>query len=544
MAGIELIISSICNATFCEVPYNETYKGSGTDPMVEKETNYVNLMKEINGKNLKVTTYNNTPLSGSEFRNGTMVGKGVAFIVMDILRKKFNFTYELVQPKRNYEMGSKMGGDSVIGLLNTSKVDMAAAFLPTLIAYRERVSFSIDLDEGIWVMMLKRPKESAAGSGLLAPFNELVWYLVLAAVLTFGPCITFFTRVRSKLITDDEGVLPLKPSFWFVYSAFLKQGTNLAPEANTTRVLFVTWWLFMILLSAFYTANLTAFLTLSKFTLAIEYPRDLYQKNYRWIASAGSSVEHVVKSEGEELYYLSAMISNNKAQFLSVISDTDFLGIVKKGAVLVKEQTVVDHLMYNDYTSKKDVEESEKCTYVVAPNAFMKKQRAFAYPVGSKLKSLFDPVLTQIFQSGILDFLKRADLPSTKICPLDLQSKDRKLRNSDLIMTYLVMVAGSATAVAVFAAEIFIKRYVSGKIIKNKKAKRKKSKMTKKSTSYDDSRPPPYDSLFGKNPRFNVETTRTKIINGREYYVFETASGEKKLIPARAPSSFLYRSDK
>ncbi|KAJ8725189.1 hypothetical protein PYW07_016147 [Mythimna separata] len=544
MAGIELIISSICNATFCEVPYNETYKGSGTDPMAEKDTNFMNLMKEVNGKVLKVTTYNNTPLSWSEYHNGTMVGRGVAFTVMDILRKKFNFTYEVVLPKRNYEMGTKMTGDSVIGLLNSSKVDMAAAFLPTLIAYRERVSFSIDLDEGIWVMMLKRPKESAAGSGLLAPFNELVWYLVLAAVLTFGPCITFFTRVRSKLITDDEGVLPLKPSFWFVYSAFLKQGTNLAPEANTTRVLFVTWWLFMILLSAFYTANLTAFLTLSKFTLAIEYPRDLYQKNYRWVASAGSSVEHVVKSEGEELYYLSAMISNNKAQFLSVISDTDFLGIVKKGAVLVKEQTVVDHLMYNDYTSKKDVEESEKCTYVVAPNAFMKKQRAFAYPVGSKLKSLFDPVLTQIFQSGILDFLKRADLPSTKICPLDLQSKDRKLRNSDLIMTYLVMVAGSATAVAVFAAEIFIKRYVSGKIITSKKLKKKKSKMSKKSTNYDDSRPPPYDSLFGKNPRFNVETTRTKIINGREYYVFETASGEKKLIPARAPSSFLYRSDK
>ena len=86
------------------------------------------------------------------------------------------------------------------------------------------------------------------------------------------------------------------------------------------------------------------------------------------------------------------MISNNKARFLSVTSDKDFLDAVKKGAVLVKEQTVVDHLMYNDYTSKKDVEESDKCTYVVAPNAFMKKQRAFAYPVGSKLKGLFDPV--------------------------------------------------------------------------------------------------------------------------------------------------------
>lgn len=86
------------------------------------------------------------------------------------------------------------------------------------------------------------------------------------------------------------------------------------------------------------------------------------------------------------------MISNGRARFLSVRNDKDFLDSVKRGAVLVKEQTVVDHLMYNDYTSKKDVEEADKCTYVVAPNAFMKKQRAFAYPVGSNLKDLFDPM--------------------------------------------------------------------------------------------------------------------------------------------------------
>ncbi|XP_026747395.1 glutamate receptor ionotropic, delta-1 isoform X2 [Trichoplusia ni] len=543
MAGIELIISSICNATYCEVPYNDNFTGAETVSV--KEVNYQALAKEINGKNIKVTTYNNTPLSWIENHNGTLVGKGVAFIVMEILRKRFNFTYDVVEPRKNFELGGRVPDDSVIGLVNSTKVDMAAAFLPTLRPYQEQVSFSIILDEGTWVMMLKRPKESAAGSGLLAPFNELVWYLVLAAVVTFGPCITFFTRVRTKLIEDNEGVLPLNPSFWFVYSAFLKQGTNLSPEANTTRVLFVTWWLFMILLSAFYTANLTAFLTLSKFTLAIEDPKDLYDKNYRWVTSAGSSVEHVVKNEGDELYYLNSMISNNHARFLSVRNDKDFLDYVKKGAVLVKEQTVVDHLMFFDYNSKKDVEESDKCTYVLAPKAFMKKQRAFAFPIGSNLKNLFDPVLTKIFQAGILEYLKRSDLPSTKICPLDLRSKDRKLRNSDLIMTYVVMAAGSGIAMAVFAGEVFLKRYVKIKMNKGGKTKKKKVKLSnKKSRIYDDSRPPPYDSLFSRNPKFNVENTRTKMINGREYYIFETGNGDKKLIPVRAPSSFLYRSDK
>lgn len=52
---------------------------------------------------------------------------------------------------------------------------MVAALLPSMIAYREKAALSIDLDQGDWVMMMKRPKESAAGSGLLAPFNDLVW---------------------------------------------------------------------------------------------------------------------------------------------------------------------------------------------------------------------------------------------------------------------------------------------------------------------------------------------------------------------------------
>ncbi|CAB3228669.1 unnamed protein product [Arctia plantaginis] len=541
MGGIELIISSICNATVCEVPYNDTYKGPGEIP--ENQSRYKDMMKEINGKTIKVATYNNTPLSGTQNKNGTIVGVGVVFVIMNILSKKFNFTYEVVEPRRNYEFGGRNPEDSLIGLVNSSKVDMVAALLPSMIAYRERAALSIDLDQGVWVMMMKRPKESAAGSGLLAPFNDLVWYLVLAAVITFAPCITFFTRLRNKIIEEDEGVLPLSPSFWFVYSAFLKQGTSLAPEANTTRVLFVTWWLFMILLSAFYTANLTAFLTLSKFTLAIENPEDLLLKNYRWISAAGSSVEHFVQIEGEELSYLSVMVNSGRARFVSVRNNKELLESVKKDTVLVKEQTVIDHLMYNDYISKKDVEESEKCTYVVAPNSFTRRQRSFAYPIGSPLKTLFDPVLTKIFESGIMKFLKDVDLPSTKICPLDLQSKDRKLRNSDLIMTYMVMGVGSGVALAVFAAEMLFKRYISVKIRKGKKGK-KTSKSSKTAWTHDDTRPPPYDSLFGKKSKINFENTRPQIINGREYYVIESGNGDKKLIPVRAPSSFLYRSVK
>ncbi|XP_052737877.1 glutamate receptor ionotropic, delta-2 [Bicyclus anynana] len=542
MSGVELIFSTLCNATFCE----NDLGNSLTDTELTLRQNEIQQMKNaINGKHLKIGTYNNYPLSWTEGSdNGTVSGHGVAFVIVNILREQFNFTFDVVVPEQNVELGGRRPEDSLIGLVNSSKVDMAAAFLPVLVKFNKLVTFSNDLDEGVWMMMLKRPKESAAGSGLLAPFATYVWYLILAAVLVYGPCIYLLTWIRSKLIKDDERPIPISPSVWFVYGAFIKQGTTLAPEANTTRVLFATWWLFVILLSAFYTANLTAFLTLSKFTLDIENPEDLYKKNYRWVSADGGAVQHTIINPDEDLYYLSRMLANGRAQFRSLSDDHEFLPMVSGGAVLVKEQTAIDNLMYNDYLRKtrEGVEEAERCTYVVAPNAFMKRRRAFAYPKNSTLKILFDTVLSYLIQSGIVKFLEHRDLPSTKICPLDLQSKDRQLRNSDLMMTYFIMITGLSAAIAVFIGEVVFKRYIKVEVKledKGRKMRRRKNKGIKPE-KYDSSRPPPYDSLFGNNRyRFNEETKK-KIINGREYYVVNTVAGDVRLIPVRTPSAFLY----
>ncbi|XP_053599530.1 glutamate receptor ionotropic, delta-1 [Plodia interpunctella] len=547
-AGVDLIISAVCNATFCE----PIYDNPALETTHSKSRAVLNtLAKEVNGAHLKIATFNNFPMSWVERQeNGTHVGRGVAFTIVDILREKFNFTYEIVVPEKNFEMGGKMPEESLVGMVNVSNVDMAAAFVPKVWQYQRKVDFSTDLDEGVWIMMLKRPKESAAGSGLLAPFTSHVWYLILVAVLAYGPCITLLTRLRSKIMPEDEQPIKLSPSFWFVYGAFIKQGTNLAPEANTTRVLFTTWWLFIILLSAFYTANLTAFLTLSKFTLDIEYPKDLYKKNYRWVAAEGSAVQYIVAAPNENLYYLNAMVKNGRAEFRSFQNHSEYLPMVKNGAVLVKERDAIEHTMYADYLQKarEGVAEADRCTYVVAPNKFMAKRRGFIYPRNSKLKPLFDSILWFINQAGLVNFLKSRDLPSTKICPLDLQSKDRQLRNSDLIMTYMIMIVGLCAASAIFIGEVVVKRYVRIKFRKpadKTKEKRKKTKFNKSSTVhyYYDSKPPPYDAIFGKSKPKLLEGRQLKVVNGREYLVVEF-NGGSRLVPVRTPSAFLYNLEK
>lgn len=96
----------------------------------------------------------------------------------------------------------------------------------------------------------------------------------------------------------------------------------------------------------------------------------------------------------DDLYYLNKMVTNGRAEFKNYGSDIDYLSFVEGGGVLVKESISIDHIMYSDYVNKakEGVLEADRCTYVIAPKPFMKRQRAFAYPHGSYLKQLFDTV--------------------------------------------------------------------------------------------------------------------------------------------------------
>lgn len=57
-------------------------------------------------------------------------------------------------------------------------------------------------------------------------------------------------------------------------------------------------------------------------------------------------------------------------------------------------------------------------------------------------------------ESGIIKFLLTKDLPEATICPLNLGSKERKLRSSDLLTTYAIIIAGFVFASIIFCVEL------------------------------------------------------------------------------------------
>lgn len=86
--------------------------------------------------------------------------------------------------------------------------------------------------------------------------------------------------------------------------------------------------------------------------------------------------------------------------------------------------------------------------------------------------------MEHIVESGITQYLLRDGLPNTQICPLNLGSKERQLRNSDLILTYKIVGCGFGVSVLIFLVEVIIE------LMKNlkKKSHSFESKWTPKKT--------------------------------------------------------------
>ena len=78
---------------------------------------------------------------------------------------------------------------------------------------------------------------------------------------------------------------------WFTYGALLKQGSTLAPSADVARILFGTWWVFITIVTAFYTAQLTVVLASSTRLLPVNNLREINQDSAAtWVALGGGAL--------------------------------------------------------------------------------------------------------------------------------------------------------------------------------------------------------------------------------------------------------------
>lgn len=148
-------------------------------------------------------------------------------------------------------------------------------------------------------------------------------------------------------------------------------------------------------MTAFYTANLTAFLTLSTFTLPINSVEDIGKKHYQWVTNKANGIREIIYEEDQGGIYQTKLV-DQIGNYQNFPDQNDFAilayYVAKKGMMYIREKTVVDHVLYEDYKEKtrKGVEESKRCTFVSTKFSIFSAHRAFAYSKAFKYSELFD----------------------------------------------------------------------------------------------------------------------------------------------------------
>lgn len=100
-----------------------------------------------------------------------------------------------------------------------------------------------------------------------------------------------FHNNREKYKNDEEQrEFTLKECLWFCMTSLTPQGGGEAPRNLSGRLVAATWWLFGFIIIASYTANLAAFLTVSRLDSPIENLDDLArQYKIKYAPQSGTS---------------------------------------------------------------------------------------------------------------------------------------------------------------------------------------------------------------------------------------------------------------
>lgn len=88
------------------------------------------------------------------------------------------------------------------------------------------------------------------------------------------------------------------------------------------------------------------------------------------------------------------MFDRGKVDFVNR-NESDYLNdyVQKKNYIFVRDRPAIDHLIYRDYQRRRDQMADEKthCPFATSKSPFLRRKRAFAYPMGTEWNTLLDP---------------------------------------------------------------------------------------------------------------------------------------------------------
>ncbi|KAI1900231.1 hypothetical protein AGOR_G00047870 [Albula goreensis] len=346
--------------------------------------------------------------------------QGFSIDVLDALSNYLGFKYEIyVAPDHKYGSQQPDGvWNGLIGELVFKRADVGLSAL-TITPERESVvDFTtryMDYSVGV---LLRKAERTVDMFACLAPFDLSLWACIAGTVLLVGILVYLLNWLNPpRLPMGSVSSTTLYNSMWFVYGSFVQQGGEVPYTTLATRMMMGVWWLFALIVISSYTANLAAFLTITRIENSIQSLQDLSkQTDLPYGTVLDSAVYDQVRSKGmnpferDPMYsQMWRMINRTGGADNNVEESKEGIRKVKYGRfAFVWDAAVLEYVAIND----------EDCSFYTVGNNAADRGYGIAMQHGSPYRDIFSQRILELQQNGDMDILKLKWWPRDSPCDL------------------------------------------------------------------------------------------------------------------------------
>uniref|UniRef100_A0A8D1LC57 Glutamate receptor n=1 Tax=Sus scrofa TaxID=9823 RepID=A0A8D1LC57_PIG len=317
--------------------------------------------------------------------------QGFSIDVLDALSNYLGFNYEIyVAPDHKYGSPQEDGTwNGLVGELVFKRADIGISAL-TITPDRENVvDFTtryMDYSVGV---LLRRAEKTVDMFACLAPFDLSLWACIAGTVLLVGLLVYLLNWLNPpRLQMGSMTSTTLYNSMWFVYGSFVQQGGEVPYTTLATRMMMGAWWLFALIVISSYTANLAAFLTITRIESSIQSLQDLSkQTDIPYGTVLDSAVYEHVRMKGmnpferDSMYsQMWRMINRSNGSENNVLESQAGIQKVKYGNyAFVWDAAVLEYVAIND----------PDCSFYTIGNTVADRGYGIALQHGSPYRDVF-----------------------------------------------------------------------------------------------------------------------------------------------------------
>ncbi|XP_028313698.1 glutamate receptor ionotropic, delta-2 isoform X2 [Gouania willdenowi] len=346
--------------------------------------------------------------------------QGFSIDVLDALSNYLGFKYEIyVAPDHKYGSLQPDGQwNGLMGELVFKRADVGLSAL-TITPERESVvDFTtryMDYSVGV---LLRKAERTVDMFACLAPFDLSLWACIAGTVLLIGILVYLLNWLNPpRLPVGSVSSTTLYNSMWFVYGSFVQQGGEVPYTTLATRMMMGVWWMFALIVISSYTANLAAFLTITRIENSIQSLQDLSkQTELPYGTVLDSAVYDQVRSkamnpfERDPMYsQMWRMINRTGGGDNNVEESKEGIRKVKYGRFgFVWDAAVLEYVANND----------EDCSFYTISSSAPDRGYGMAMQHGSPYRDIFSQRILELQQNGDMDILKMKWWPKDSPCDL------------------------------------------------------------------------------------------------------------------------------